>query len=379
MSDDVIIDASSNQSVTPNQENLAQPPENQSQKNFVPVSFNFYGNTSEFFGIWIVNVLLTILTLGVYSAWAKVRTNQYFYGNTELDNHRFAYLAKPLDILKGRIVAVVLFTAYYFLSSAYPKIGLAFALALLVATPWLICASMRFNLRMTSYRNVRFDFTGKYLQAFWYLVILPIICLIPFGLGLPYAFCKIDRFLISNVKYGDKQMKATFGAQEYYITVLILMCISSAIMMVVMMIMAMLGFSAENMVAEEGVAAKGFSFMLIIGVVLYVLFINGMTAYYQVTIRNHILNNSRLDNIAAFTSNYKMISYTVLLFTNFIAIVCSFGLAYPWIKIRTTNYAITHTDVALTSDKENISNLLGSSTALGDEVANIFDIDVALI
>lgn len=57
------------------------------------LNFIFHGKTGEFFGIWIVNVLLSIVTLGIYSAWAKVRTNQYFLGSTELDNHRFSYLA----------------------------------------------------------------------------------------------------------------------------------------------------------------------------------------------------------------------------------------------------------------------------------------------
>lgn len=57
------------------------------------VNFEFFGKTMEFWGIWIVNGLLSIITLGIYSAWAKVRTHQYFYGNTELDGHRFSYLA----------------------------------------------------------------------------------------------------------------------------------------------------------------------------------------------------------------------------------------------------------------------------------------------
>ena len=35
--------------------------------------FRFHGNGAEYFRIWIVNFLLTLLTLGVYSAWAKVR------------------------------------------------------------------------------------------------------------------------------------------------------------------------------------------------------------------------------------------------------------------------------------------------------------------
>ena len=65
------------------------------------VRFHFHGQGSEFFRIWIVNLVLTILTLGIYSAWAKVRTKRYFYGNTELAGDRFDYLASPIAILKS--------------------------------------------------------------------------------------------------------------------------------------------------------------------------------------------------------------------------------------------------------------------------------------
>ena len=63
--------------------------------------FTFTGNTRDYFGIWIVNVLLTIVTLGVYSAWAKVRRQRYFYGNTWLAGSSFEYHAKPIKILVG--------------------------------------------------------------------------------------------------------------------------------------------------------------------------------------------------------------------------------------------------------------------------------------
>ncbi|RYZ95608.1 MAG: DUF898 family protein, partial [Proteobacteria bacterium] len=33
-------------------------------------TLEFRGQAGEFFRIWIVNTLLTILTLGIYSAWA---------------------------------------------------------------------------------------------------------------------------------------------------------------------------------------------------------------------------------------------------------------------------------------------------------------------
>ena len=63
---------------------------------------HFTGNGREYFGIWIVNLLLSVLTLGIYSAWAKVRTLQYFYGHSRVDGQGFRYLATPLQILKGR-------------------------------------------------------------------------------------------------------------------------------------------------------------------------------------------------------------------------------------------------------------------------------------
>ena len=70
--------------------------------------FQFSGKGSEYFRIWIVNLALTLLTLGIYSAWAKVRRLQYFYRHTALAGSSFDYHGDPKAILKGRIIAVVL-------------------------------------------------------------------------------------------------------------------------------------------------------------------------------------------------------------------------------------------------------------------------------
>ena len=85
--------------------------------------FEFRGNGGEYFKIWIVNVLLTLITLGIYSAWATVRNNRYFYSNTFVDDVSFDYLAKPLQILKGRIIAVVLFALIVGVVTISPTIG----------------------------------------------------------------------------------------------------------------------------------------------------------------------------------------------------------------------------------------------------------------
>jgi len=74
--------------------------------------FEFTGDGWEYFKIWIVNLLLTILTLGIYSAWAKVRRLHYFYRNTLLAGASFEYHGTPIAILKGRLIAFALFLVY---------------------------------------------------------------------------------------------------------------------------------------------------------------------------------------------------------------------------------------------------------------------------
>lgn len=99
-----------------------------------PVPFRFTGSGGEYFRIWITNLLLTILTLGIYSAWAKVRRNRYFYGNTRLAEAAFDYHATPQTILKGRLLAVagVLVVAFF------------------LVLPWLVVRAMTFRARNTS-------------------------------------------------------------------------------------------------------------------------------------------------------------------------------------------------------------------------------------
>ena len=76
-----------------------------------PVGFAFTGNASEYFRIWIVNLLLSIITLGFYWPWAMVRARRYFYSNTHLDGHSFDYLAKPKNLLIGYLIVLIFFAS----------------------------------------------------------------------------------------------------------------------------------------------------------------------------------------------------------------------------------------------------------------------------
>src|SRR5262249_22373207 len=125
----------------------------------------FTGCGSEYFRIWVVNLLLTLVTLGVYSAWAKVRKARYFRQNTRLDGHVFDYHGRPIAILRGRLVAVVLFAAYAWAFKFSNVAGLLTVTMLCAVGPWLFLRAQQFSLGNTSFRGLRFGFRARTRDA----------------------------------------------------------------------------------------------------------------------------------------------------------------------------------------------------------------------
>jgi len=173
-----------------------------------PHPVEFRGNASEYFGIWIVNVVLTILTLGIYSAWAKVRRKRYFYGNTVLDGHSFEYHARPTTILKGRLITVGIIIVFNLIVEFIPLVALVIFVAYLFALPYIINMGLRFNARMTSYRNVRFNFVGNYWGAFIAFILVPLAALLTLGLLIPVMSQMTATYIAKGYRYGTAPFAA---------------------------------------------------------------------------------------------------------------------------------------------------------------------------
>ena len=118
----------------------------------------FTGTGGEYFRIWVVNLLLTIVTLGIYSAWAKVRKTRFFWSNTQLDGASFQYHGNPAAILRGRILVGVFFFAYSIVGRISVQAGVVAAVVLGLLAPWLFFQAMRFKLSNTTWRGLRFGF-----------------------------------------------------------------------------------------------------------------------------------------------------------------------------------------------------------------------------
>src|SRR5437870_11095625 len=76
------------------------------------LAMRFTGSGSEYFRIWIVNLLLILVTLGLYFPFAKVRRLRYFYGNTQLGGEEFDFHGNPWKMLRGFLLMAAFGGAY---------------------------------------------------------------------------------------------------------------------------------------------------------------------------------------------------------------------------------------------------------------------------
>jgi uncharacterized membrane protein YjgN (DUF898 family) len=130
------------------------------------LAIEFTGTGGEYFRIWLVNLLLTIVTLGIYSAWAKVRKTRWFYGNLRLDGISFQYHGRPGAILRGRILVGAFAVAYSLAGRISVQAAAVASVLLGLVAPWLFLKAMRFKLTNSTWRGVRFGFDSTVGQAY---------------------------------------------------------------------------------------------------------------------------------------------------------------------------------------------------------------------
>lgn len=338
------------------------------------IRFVFHGRAGEYFRIWIVNIVLTILTLGIYSAWAKVRTNRYFYGSTVLDGRPFDYTADPLGILKGRLIAGGVFLVWYLLSTLFPLLSLILLLPLMAATPWVVVRSLKFRAYHTRHRSLRFSFHGQYADAALAYVLYPLVAVFTIGLFWPYAAYARAQYTMNNLGYGNLRFSFDGKPGGYYAIWLGLLGYMIVFGLVLIMVIDALplGDGSGEMTIVEIVFAGITYAAVIFGIYVF------PPAFIRARQGNYLADHSSTDRFRA-SSNMKVEEVLQIYATNLVAIVFTLGLAIPWAQIRTARYRLEHTSLVVSGDLDSIAagDRVGVS-ATGEELGDVFDLDIGL-
>lgn len=329
----------------------------------------FTGSAAEYFRIWIVNMCLSLLTLGIFSAWAKVRKKRYFYSHTLLDGTPFQYLAQPIPILKGRIIAAILFGSWYVGTHFFVEWLPAILVVALVLAPWVLVRSAAFNARYSAYRNITFNFAGGYWGAAGVLYGWGLLTVITFGICFSWWQQRIKNYLVTRMSYGGVAGEFSAKGYEFFITYLIAGLVFTAIMIGL--------FAVGGAIVFLNKAFERNAYLTVFLIVIYAMYV-GVFAYIQASIANLVWNKTELPPIS-FRSTLRARDLLWLYVSNALAIVASAGMLIPWATVRMLKYRIAHFAVAVGGDIRKFQGSQSSSVrAAGAEIGDFFDFDMSI-
>lgn len=370
-----------------------------------PQRFMFTGTGSEYFRIWVVNLLLTLATLGIYSAWAKVRRLQYFYRNTRVAGAVFDYHGQPKTILKGRILALVLVVAYKISFDISATVGLVVASILVGVMPWLLARSFRFKLANSSYRGLSFRFRGTVGQAYRMLILFPVmlfviglfvwslvtsfaahpsagviililvLVIVPLSATLPLAHYLLKRYQHDNADFGQApfffygRMTGFFKIYGKSVGFLFLGSVPAGIF----------GMITAAVFKRLQETSFGWLFGLLYGVASAYAFYLLVRAYLESRVQNYVWNNTELSD-CKFESTVRARKLVWIHASNLVMITLTLGLYKPFAAVRLMKYRVENMTLITAGHLDEFFSDQSSDKAgaLGQEAGDLFDIDIAL-
>lgn len=344
-----------------------------------PIRFSFSGTGSEYFRIWIVNLLFSILTLGIYSAWAKVRRTRYFYGSSSVAGTSFEYHGNPVAILKGRIVAFVLIVIYNIAVEMSLGVALMMILVVMAVMPWLIWKSLQFKLYNSSYRGIRFGFRGALKQIYWVYLALPILTIFSLYILTPFTHQRIKKFQHQESRFGTSHFSFNGTVGSFYKAYLLVAAIWIAGFIAVLVALGGPLFAiitADNMDRETVAAASATGVLMLFGALFVLMFL--IFPIFATLIQNLIWNNTQLEK-HRFLSDMKWTRVCFITVTNIIGIICTLGLFLPFAQIRLIKYRVESMSLLPDGSLENfIAASQSQVSATGEGVSDLLDFDLSL-
>lgn len=176
----------------------------------------FHGDGGTLFGIHLKNLLLTLVTLGIYAFWAKANVRQYLYSQTEVAGDRFTYSGTGGELLRGWAKAfglvfvggILAAIVTALVNEAVGALVLYGGVGLLIF-PLAIIGSRRYRLTRTTWRGIRFSFHGRYGELLGVFIPGLLLTVITLGIYYPFFHANVRRFVLQGTRFGHRHFEFT--------------------------------------------------------------------------------------------------------------------------------------------------------------------------
>ncbi|CAA6813124.1 MAG: DUF898 domain-containing protein, partial [uncultured Sulfurovum sp.] len=342
-----------------------------------------------------------------------------FYANSNLAERNFEYHATGKQLFIGFLIAVGIFILFQIFSRISPIASVLLLLALFVAIPWIIWRSLIFNMRVTSFSNVHFSFTGALKQAYINFFVYPfLLVVLIYGLPLLTAFApligipevlatilsismiliipaafyvyalikkKNTEYIINGTRYGQGIFETDVETNKFMMINLKTLGISLLVLLGFGVLMGLFGggmemistFDPEAM--EQGQIPEGFIGMIAMLYLFMIVAVILIMAFSITRQRTYVYENTMLDEKISFASTLRARDFAWVMLSNMLLVIVTLGFAMPWAKVRMARLMLENTfvDTSIGFD-EYITQKQDEESSLGEQIGDAFDVDVGV-
>ena len=347
--------------------------------------FHFFGTGSDLFSIYIVNFLLILVTFGVYYFWGKAKIKRYMYSQSDFDGDRFTFHGTGNELFKGGMIAIGFLIIYSLVSEYVNKFittpagliaSVLVSIMFLLAITAALVLSRRYYLSRTTWRGIRFTFRGK-IKDFTKLVLKGyFLSTITLGLYIPYFINNYQEFMISKSYYGNQNFnyggsgKDIFKVFLYYF--LFMLLVIGGIFALVFL------FKEQSLTGLINLPDPLSKILTVIAIILLLAFYFIPLLYFQYWIAKYKWNHTSF-----LGSNFQLVfsfwQYLKLKIGNALILILTLGLfGMPWVMVRNAKFFTKHLTLEGDLDFEVIRQKMIDTSATGESVMDVFDMDAGL-
>lgn len=354
-----------------------------------PWRVSFAGSGDAFFGIFITNIFLSLLTLGLYWPWAKAARLRFLWQETEFGGSRFMFHGTGRELFIGLLKALVIFGVIYGAQILFNTqtttvlrftAGVVVVAGFLLVPPLAIHGALRYRLSRTSWRGIHAGYRGS-LGALLRIQLKGVILSgLTLGIYLPWFWAERYREIMSNIRLGNVRFHFRGTGRDLfkiYLPYLIVGAIMAVSLTVLFLILLSVGMEGGRSNQGSFIGMIMLFYLLIFGgyIALAVLYFR-TAALSQRYLVNHleIEHNGLFYGMRSTVTVWKVLEVKLV---NWLLTGITLGLAWPYVTIRNLKLWLDTTEIDGTLDPEGIVQTEEDyRDASGDDMVTLFDIEV---
>lgn len=315
------------------------------------------GAIGELYSIFLLNILFTILTLGIWRFWAITRYRRYFWSHMRFQNERFEYtgtggqlfvgfLLAGLIILGGEIVTGILAYICYLIYEPLFVLPIILAfLALLILAFGAVFSAQRYRISRTLWCGIRGGMTGSMITYGVRSLLYTLLALGTLMQMWPWAQIRLTERRINASSFGNAQFSFHGRAGSVYLPYL-LTFIGSAILFLVVGGALYLAFAPylpvlmdtnpDTQMEKVQVVAR-LAWVIILADVALLVGLALIQCWYAALFERHVVGNTAIAGIP-FRSSMSGPGLLGLIVGNLLIIVFTLGLGLPIVMHRNAQF-----------------------------------------